>query len=74
MRVYMLFLVEMEHPFSLLSFRLSCYLLQRARRRGGGGWRKPLSIYGGKRIQTFEIEKSIPFPKNYKHPLKITRF
>ena len=41
---------------------------------GGGGWRKPLSIYGGKRIQTFESEKSIPFPKNYKHPLKITRF
>ena len=37
MRVYMLFLVEMEHPFSLLSFRLSCYLLQRAR-RGGGRW------------------------------------
>ena len=38
MRVYMLFLVEMEHPFSLLSFRLSCYLLQRARRGGGGRW------------------------------------
>ena len=35
MHVYMLFLVEMGHPFSLLSFRLSCYLLQRA--RGGGG-------------------------------------
>ena len=41
---------------------------------GGGGWRKPLSIYGGKRIQTFESEKSIPFPKNYKRPLKITCF
>ena len=37
MHVYMLFLVEMGHPFSLLSFRLSCYLLQRARRGGVGG-------------------------------------
>ena len=38
MRVYMLFLVEMEHPFSLLSFRLSCYLLSTTESEEGGGW------------------------------------